>query len=137
MPKQRPVGIYFESSRYWRLHIAGTHLGYYPTAVAACDAWRLNCAQVAVEIVEANAVSAYQRAAAAVVTAIDDKAALRVQRDALVEAAEQAYPALFAARRPAAAWRRPVAARRPCPNSRTAAPSNKASSRRRPRPQSR
>ena len=120
MPEQRPVGIRFTSSRGWQLRLANTHLGYYSTAVAACDAWRLNCAQVAVEEVEADAVSAYQRAAAAVVTAIDDKAALRAQRDALAEAAEQAYPALFAARRPAAA--RYPAARRPCPNSRATSP---------------
>ena len=126
MPVQRPLGVVFTSNGGWRLHIAGTHLGYYPTAVAACDAWRLNCAEVAVEAVEAasaDAVSAYQRAASAVATSIDDKAALRVQRDALVEAAEQAYSALFSARRPAAAWQRPEAAQRPCPNSRTASSS--------------
>ena len=116
MPEQRPLGIRFTSSRGWQLLLANTHLGYYSTAVAAYDAWCLNCAQVAVEEVEAasaDAVSAYQRAAAAVVTAIDGKAALRAQRDALAEAAEQAYSALFAARRPAAAGRRRLAARRP------------------------
>ena len=116
MPKQRPLGIAFRSNGSWHLKIANTHLGYYSTAVAAYDAWCLNCADVAVEEVEAasaDAVSAYQRAAAVVATAIDDKAALRAQRDALAEAAEQAYPALFAARRPAAASRRRLAARRP------------------------
>jgi hypothetical protein len=116
MPEQRPLGIQFTSSGGWRLRIADTHLGYYATAVEAFDAWLLNCADVAVEEVEAasaDAVSAYQRAAAAVVTAIDGKAALRAQRDALAEAAEQAYSALFAARRPAAAGRRRLAARRP------------------------
>ena len=136
MPEQRPLGIRFTSSRGWQLLLANTHLGYYSTAVAAYDAWCLNCAQVAVEEVEAasaDAVSAYQRAAAVVATAID-QAAARAERDALEEAAVRAYPALFAARRPAAAWQRPVAARCPCPNSRTAAPSNKVSSRRRRSP---
>ena len=115
MPERRPVGFWFTSKDGWRLRIANTDLGYYPTAVAACDAWLLNCADVAVEEVEAasaDAVSAYQRAAAVVATAID-QAAARAERDALAKAAEQAYPALFEARRPAAA-------RRPCPNSRTA-----------------
>ena len=107
MPERRPAGICFTSSGSWRLELATTYLGTYSTAVEACDAWRLNCAEVAVEVVEADAVSAYQRAAAAVVTAIGDKAALRAQRDALAEAAARAYPALFEARRPAAA-RRPV-----------------------------
>ena len=122
MPKQRPLGIAFRSNGSWHLKIANTHLGYYSTAVAAYDAWCLNCAQVAVEEVEAasaDAVSAYQRAAAVVATAID-QAAARAERDALEEAAVRAYPALFAARRPAAAWQRPAAARRPCPISRTA-----------------
>ena len=111
MPERRPVGFWFTSRDGWRIR----YLGYYPTAVEAFDAWLLNCADVAVESDEASAdaVSAYQRAAAAVVTAIDDKAALRVQRDALAKAAEQAYPALFAARRPAAAVLRRLAARRP------------------------
>ena len=115
MPERRPVGICFKSKGGWELFLANTYLGYYSTAVAAYDAWLLNCADVAVESDEASAdaVSAYQRAAAAVVTAIDDKAALRVQRDALAKAAEQAYPALFAARRPAAAVLRRLAARRP------------------------
>ena len=116
MPERRPIGIYFSSTGSWQLFLARTHLGYYSTAVEACDAWRLNCAEVAVEEVEAasaDAVSAYQRAAAAVATAIDGKAALRAQHDALAEAAEQAYPALFAARQPAAALRRRLAARRP------------------------
>ena len=130
MPERRPVGIYFTSTRAWQLQIAATHLGTYATAVAAYDAWLLNCAEVAIEEVEADAVSAYQNAALRVHATAVGKAALRAQRDALAEAAEQAYPALFAARRPAAA-------RRPCPNSRTASPSNKASSLRRPRPQSR
>ena len=101
------------SSGGWQLKIARTYLGNYSTAVEAFDAWLLNCADVAIEEVEADAVSAYQRAAAAVVTAIDGKAALRVQRDALAEAAEQAYSALFAALRPAAALRHRLAARRP------------------------
>ena len=120
MPEQRPVGIRFTSSRGWQLRLANTHLGYYSTAVAAYDAWCLNCAQVAVEEVEADAVSAYQNAALRVHATAVGKAALRAQRDALAEAAEQAYPALFLARRPAAAWQRPEAAQRPCPNSRTA-----------------
>ena len=72
-------------------------------AIAALDAWRLNCAQVAAEEVEADAVSAYQRAAAAVATA-SDKAAARAERDALEEAAVNAYPDLF----PVVEARRPV-----------------------------
>ena len=124
MPEQRPVGITFHTSYgSWQLNLASTYLGSYPTAVAAYDAWLLNCAEVAIEEVEADAVSAYQRAAAVVATAID-QAAARAERDALAKAAVRAYPDLFAARRPAAT-RRPVAARRQCPNSRTAAPSNK------------
>ena len=79
-------------------------------AIAALDAWRLNCAQVAAEEVEADAVSAYQRAAAAVATA-SDRAAARAERDALEEAAVNAYPDLF-----------PVNARRPCPKSRATSP---------------
>ena len=130
MPVQRPLGVVFTSNGSWQLNLASTYLGSYPTAVAAYDAWLLNCAEVAAEEVEADAVSAYQRAAAVVATAID-QAAARAERDALAEAAARAYPALFEARRPAAAWQRPVAARRQCPNSRAAAPSNKASSRRR------
>ena len=114
MPEPRPVGIYFTSSGSWCLKLAKTHLGYYRTAVAACDAWRLNCAEVAVEAVEAasaDAVSTYQRAAAVVVTAID-QAAARAERDALAKAAVREYPALFEARRPAAASRRRLAVRR-------------------------
>ena len=114
MPERRPVGIRFmSSSGGWQLCLANTYLGYYSTAIAAYDAWCLNCAQVAVEEVEADAVSAYQNAALRVHATAVGKAALRAQRDALAKAAEQAYPALFAARRPAAA-------RRPCPISRTA-----------------
>ena len=114
MPERRPVGIQFlSSSGGWQLRLADTYLGTYSTAVEAFDAWLLNCAQVAVEEVEADAVSAYQNAALRVHATAVGKAALRAQRDALAKAAEQAYPALFAARRPAAA-------RRPCPISRTA-----------------
>jgi len=113
MPRRRPVGICFKSKGGWELFLANTYLGYYSTAVEAFDAWLLNCAEVAIEEVEADAVSAYQRAAVAVATAIDDKAALRAQRDALAEAAARAYPALFEARRPAAASRHRLAARRP------------------------
>ena len=113
MPERRPVGICFTSRGGWQLILANTYLGYYPTAVAACDAWRLNCAEVAIEEVEADAVSAYQNAALRVHATAVGKAALRAQRDALAEAAEQAYPALFEARRPAAAGRRRLAARRP------------------------
>ena len=116
MPERRPVGIYFASRGGWQLILADTYLGSYPTAVAAYDAWLLNCADVAVEEVEAasaDAVSAYQNAALRVHATAVGKAALRAQRDALAEAAEQAYPALFAARRPAAASRRRLAARRP------------------------
>ena len=80
-------------------------------AIAALDAWRLNCAQVAAEEVEADAVSAYQRAAAAVATA-SDKAAARAERDALEEAAVKAYPDLFPV----------VEARCPCPNYRATSP---------------
>jgi len=112
MPERRPVGIYFKSKGGWQLFLADTYLGYYPTAVAAYDAWCLNCAQVAVEAASADAVSAYQRAASVVATAID-QAAARAERDALAKAAVREYPALFEARRPAAA-------RRPCPISRTA-----------------
>ena len=116
MPVQRPLGVVFTSNGGWRLYIAHTHLGHYSTAVAAYDAWLLNCADVAVEEVEAasaDAVSAYQNAALRVHATAVGKAALRAQRDALAEAAARAYPALFEARRPAAA-------RRPCPISRTA-----------------
>jgi len=114
MPERRPVGIRFmSSSGGWQLCLANTYLGYYSTAIAAYDAWCLNCAQVAVEEVEADAVSAYQNAALRVHATAVGKAALRAQRDALAEAAARAYPALFEARRPAAA-------RRPCPISRTA-----------------
>ena len=101
------------SSGGWQLKIARTYLGNYSTAVEAFDAWLLNCAEVAIEEVEADAVSAYQKAALRVHATAIDKAALRAQRDALAEAAEQAYPALFEARRPAAAGRRRLAARRP------------------------
>ena len=112
MPERRPVGYWFTSRDGWRIR----YLGYYSTAVEAFDAWLLNCAEVAVEsddAASAGAVSAYQNAALRVHATAVGKAALRAQRDALAEAAEQAYPALFAARRPAAA-------RRPCPISRTA-----------------
>ena len=115
MTERRPIGIYVTSSGGWQLRPANTYLGTYSTAVEAFDAWLLNCADVAVEEVEAasaDAVSAYQRAAAAVVTAID-QAAARAERDTLAKAAVREYPALFEARRPAAA-------RRPCPISRTA-----------------
>ena len=116
MPERRPAGIYFKSSGSWRLELATTYLGTYSTAVEAFDAWLLNCAEVAVEESEAasaDAVSAYQNAALRVHATAVGKAALRAQRDALAEAAARAYPALFEARRPAAA-------RRPCPISRTA-----------------
>ena len=113
MPERRPVGICFKSKGGWELFLANTYLGYYSTAVEAFDAWLLNCAEVAIEEVEADAVSAYQKAALRVHATAIDKAALRAQRDALAEAAEQAYPALFEARRPAAAGRRRLAARRP------------------------
>ena len=113
MPERRPLGIKFmSSSDGWQLCLANTYLGYYSTAIAAYDAWCLNCAQVAVEAASADAVSAYQRAASVVATAID-QAAARAERDALAKAAVREYPALFEARRPAAA-------RRPCPISRTA-----------------
>ena len=113
MPERRPLCIHFmSSSGSWRLRIANTHLGYYSTAVEAFDAWLLNCAEVAIEEVEADAVSAYQNAALRVHATAVGKAALRAQRDALAEAAEQAYPALFEARRPAAASRRRLAVRR-------------------------
>ena len=114
MPELRPVGIYFTSNGSWHLKIANTHLAYYSTAVAAYDAWLLNCADVAAEEIEAasaEAVSAYQRAASVVATAID-QAAARAERDALAKAAVREYPALFEARRPAAASRRRLAVRR-------------------------
>ena len=113
MPEQRPVGIRFMSSGGWELILAETYLGRYSTAVAAYDAWCLNCAQVAVEEVEADAVSAYQNAALRVHATAVGKAALRAQRDALAKAAVREYPALFEARRPAAAVLRRLAARRP------------------------
>ena len=113
MPERRPIGIYVTSSGGWQLRPANTYLGTYSTAVEAFDAWLLNCAEVAIEEVEADAVSAYQKAALRVHATAIGKAALRAQRDALAEAAARAYPALFEARRPAAA-------RRPCPISRTA-----------------
>ena len=111
MPERRPVGICFKSKGGWELFLANTYLGSYSTAVEAFDAWLLNCADVAVEEVEADAVSAYQRAAAVVATAID-QAAARAERDALAKAAVREYPALFEARRPAAASRRRLAVRR-------------------------
>ena len=111
MPERRPTGVWFTSRGSWKLELARMHLGYYSTAVAAYDAWLLNCADVAAEEVEADAVSAYQRAAAAVATAID-QAAARAERDALAKAAVREYPALFEARRPAAASRRRLAVRR-------------------------
>ena len=59
MPERRPVGISFcMSSGGWQFWLKNTYLGYYSTAIAAYDAWCLNCAQVAVEEVEADAVSA-------------------------------------------------------------------------------
>ena len=109
MPERRPVGFWFTSRDGWRIR----YLGYYPTAVEAFDAWLLNCADVAIEEVEADAVSAYQNAALRVHATAVGKAALRAQRDALAEAAEQAYPALLEARRPAAAGRRRLEVRRP------------------------
>ena len=116
MPEQRPVGIQFTSSGSWLLKPANTYLGTYSTAVEAFDAWLLNCADVAVESDEAasaGAVSAYQNAALRVHATAVGKAALRAQRDALAEAAEQAYPALLEAWRPAAAGRRRLEVRRP------------------------
>ena len=83
-------------------------------ALEADDAWRHQRAQAASEQVDVAAsadVAAYLEAAAAVATA-SDKAAARAERDALEEAAVNAYPDLFPV----------VEARRPCPNSRAAAP---------------
>ena len=75
-------------------------------ALEADDVWRHQRAQAASEQVDvaasASAVGAYLVAAAAVATA-SDKAAARVERDALAKAAVQAYPDLFSvveARRP-------------------------------------
>ena len=83
-------------------------------ALEADDVWRHQRAQAASEQVDVAAsadMAAYLEAAAAVATA-SDKAAARAERDALEEAAVQAYPDLFPV----------VEARRPCPNSRAAAP---------------
>ena len=84
-------------------------------ALEADDAWRHQRAQAASEQVDvaasASAVGAYLVVAAAVATA-SDKAAARAERDALEEAAVNAYPDLFPV----------VEARRPCPNSRATSP---------------
>ena len=83
-------------------------------ALEADDVWRHQRAQAASEQVDVAAsadVAAYLKAAAAVATATDKDAA-RAERDALEEAAVNAYPDLFPV----------VEARRPCPNSRAAAP---------------
>ena len=75
-------------------------------ALEADDAWRHQRAQVASKNVDDAAsadVVAYLEAAAAVATA-SDKAAARAERDALEEAAVQAYPDLF----PVVEARRPV-----------------------------
>ena len=82
-------------------------------ALEADDAWRHQRAQAASEQVDVAAsadVAAYLKAAAAVATA-SDRAAARAERDALEEAAVNAYPDLF-----------PVNARRPCPKSRATSP---------------
>ena len=86
-------------------------------ALEADDASRLERVQVVSEEVDdaaaAGAVEAYHKAAKSVVDAAPaEKAALRVQRDALEEAAVNAYPDLFPV----------VEARRPCPNSRATSP---------------
>ena len=78
-------------------------------ALEADDASRLERVQVVSEEVDdaaaASAVEAYQEAAKSVVDAAPaEKAALRVQRDALEEAAVKAYPDLF----PVVEARRPV-----------------------------
>ena len=78
-------------------------------ALEADDASRLERAQVASEegddVAAAGAVEAYKKAAKSVVDAAPaEKAALRVQRDALEEAAVKAYPDLF----PVVEARRPV-----------------------------
>ena len=75
-------------------------------ALEADDAWRHQRAQAASEQVDVAAsadVAAYLEAAAAVATA-SDKAAARAERDALEEAAVNAYPDLF----PVVEARRPV-----------------------------
>ena len=82
-------------------------------ALEADDASRLERAQVASEegddVAAAGAVEAYKKAAKSVVDAAPaEKAALRVQRDALEEAAVNACATLS------------FAAQRPCPNSRIA-----------------
>ena len=83
-------------------------------ALEADDVWRHQRAQAASEQVDVAAsadVSAYLEAAAAVATA-SDKDAARAERDALEEAAANAYPDLFPV----------VEARRPCPHSRATSP---------------
>ena len=75
-------------------------------ALEADDVWRHQRAQAASEQVDVAAsadVAAYLEAAAAVATA-SDKAAARAERDALEEAAVNAYPDLF----PVVEARRPV-----------------------------
>ena len=109
-----------------RRNIVTRKLAAAVAALEADDVWRHQRAQAASEQVDVAAsadVAAYLKAAAAVATA-SDRAAARAERDALEEAAVNAYPDLFPV----------VEARRPCPHSRTAAPSNKASSRRRRSP---
>ena len=84
-------------------------------ALEADDASRLERANVASEEADAaaaGAVEAYKKAAKSVVDAAPaEKAALRVQRDALEEAAVNACASLS------------FAAQRPCPNSHTASSS--------------
>ena len=85
-------------------------------ALEADDASRLERVQVVSEEVDdaaaAGAVEAYHKAAKSVVDAAPaEKAALRVQRDALEEAAVNACASLS------------FAAQRPCPNSRATSPS--------------
>ena len=97
-----------------RRNIVTRKLAAAVAALEADDAWRHQRAQAASEQVDvaasASAVGAYLVAAAAVATA-SDRAAARAERDALEEAAVNAYPDLF-----------PVNARRPCPKSRATSP---------------
>ena len=96
-----------------RRNIVTRKLAAAVAALEADDAWRHQRAQAASEQVDVAAsadVAAYLKAAAAVATA-SDRAAARAERDALEEAAVNAYPDLF-----------PVNARRPCPKSRATSP---------------
>ena len=94
-----------ETSPAERRDIVSRKLAEAIAALEADDAWRHQRAQAASEKVDVASadVAAYLEAAAAVAKA-SDKAAARAERDALEEAAVNAYPDLF----PVVEARRPV-----------------------------